>query len=39
MDFELTDRARSYQERLYAFMDERIYPAEAVYAQQMLRLR
>ena len=35
MDFELTDRAKSYQERLYAFMDERIYPAEAVYAQQM----
>jgi len=35
MDFELSDRAKSYQERLYAFMDERIYPAEAVYAQQM----
>ena len=35
MDFELTDRAKAYQERLYAFMDERIYPAESVYAQQM----
>jgi len=35
MDFELSDRAKSYQERLYGFMDERIYPAEAVYAQQM----
>ena len=35
MDFELTDRAKSYQERLQAFMDDRIYPAEAVYAQQM----
>ena len=30
MDFELTDRAKAYQERLIAFMDERIYPAEAV---------
>ena len=35
MDFELTERAKSYQERLCAFMDERIYPAESVYAQQM----
>jgi len=35
MDFELTDRAKAYQERLNAFMDERIYPAEVVYAQQM----
>ena len=30
MNFELTERAKSYQERLLAFMDERIYPAEAV---------
>src|SRR5437773_166936 len=29
MDFELTDRCKDYQERLTAFMDERIYPAEA----------
>ena len=35
MDFELTDRAKAYQDRLNAFMDERIYPAEAVYTQQM----
>src|SRR6195952_3453156 len=35
MDFELTDRCKDYQERVQAFMDERIYPAEAVYAQQM----
>jgi acyl-CoA dehydrogenase len=35
MDFESTERAKAYQERLSAFMEERIYPAEAVYAQQM----
>jgi len=36
MDFELTDRCKEYQERVLAFMRERIYPAEAVYEQQML---
>ncbi|MBS1895064.1 MAG: acyl-CoA dehydrogenase family protein [Actinobacteria bacterium] len=35
MDFELTDRCKEFQERLQAFMDERIYPAEAVYRQEM----
>jgi acyl-CoA dehydrogenase len=35
MNFELTDRCKDYQERVQAFMDERIYPAEAVYAEQM----
>ena len=35
MDFELTDRCKEYQERVLAFMEERIYPAEAVYEQQM----
>jgi acyl-CoA dehydrogenase len=35
MNFELTDRCKDYQERVQAFMDERIYPAEAVYEQQM----
>jgi acyl-CoA dehydrogenase len=35
MNFELTDRCKGYQERVQAFMDERIYPAESVYAQQM----
>ena len=35
MDFELTDHCKDYQERLTAFMDERIYPAEAVYEEQM----
>ncbi len=35
MDFELTDRCKEYQERLLAFMDEHVYPAEPVYEQQM----
>ncbi len=35
MDFELTDRCKDFQERLHAFMDERVYPAEAVYEEQM----
>lgn len=35
MDFELTDRCKEFQERLQAFMDERIYPAEVVYREEM----
>ncbi|MGZ4269183.1 MAG: acyl-CoA dehydrogenase family protein [Solirubrobacteraceae bacterium] len=35
MDFELTDRCKDFVERLEAFMDEHVYPAEAVYEQQM----
>jgi acyl-CoA dehydrogenase len=35
MDFAMTDRGREYHERVSAFMDERIYPAEPVYAEQM----
>jgi acyl-CoA dehydrogenase len=35
MNFELTDRCRDFQERLGAFMEERIYPAEAVYEEQL----
>jgi len=35
MDFELTDRCKDLQERVQAFMDERIYPAEAAYEEQM----
>ena len=35
MDFELTDRCKDFQERVTAFMEERIYPAEAVYEDQM----
>ncbi|AYF76710.1 acyl-CoA dehydrogenase [Nocardia yunnanensis] len=33
--FELSERARRYQDDLLAFMDEHIYPAEAVYEAQM----
>jgi acyl-CoA dehydrogenase len=35
MDFELTDRCKEFQERVQAFMDERIYPAEAVVHRQV----
>ncbi|MGY0489714.1 acyl-CoA dehydrogenase family protein [Streptomyces sp. WG-D5] len=33
--YEQTARGKEYQEKLLAFMDEHIYPAEAVYAAQM----
>ena len=32
---ETTDRGRDYQERLTTFMEDFVYPAEPVYAQQM----
>ncbi|MGU3434895.1 acyl-CoA dehydrogenase family protein [Actinomycetes bacterium M1A6_2h] len=35
MDFAYSDRCLDFRERLLAFMDEHIYPAEAVYAKQM----
>jgi acyl-CoA dehydrogenase len=35
MDFELTDRCKDLQQRLLTFMDEHVYPAEPVYADQM----
>jgi acyl-CoA dehydrogenase len=35
MDFAPTARSAEYQERLQAFMDERVYPAERVYDDQM----
>ena len=35
MDFSLTPRAQELKEKLLAFMDERIYPAEETYAEQM----
>ena len=38
MDFELSPTAAALQERLLAFMDERVYPAEAVYEEQMAAL-
>lgn len=35
MDFELTPRCLDHVERLQAFMDESVYPAEPVYVEQM----
>jgi acyl-CoA dehydrogenase len=35
VDFEPTDRCKEFQERVQAFMDEKVYPAEIVYDQQM----
>jgi acyl-CoA dehydrogenase len=35
MDFELSDRCHDFRERLLAFMDERVYPAEPVYEEQL----
>jgi acyl-CoA dehydrogenase len=35
VNFELSDRAKEFQERLLAFMDERVYPAEPVWAEQV----
>lgn len=35
MDFEPSQRCTEFKERLSAFMDEHIYPAEAVYERQM----
>ncbi|HEX3539121.1 MAG TPA: acyl-CoA dehydrogenase family protein [Acidimicrobiales bacterium] len=38
MEFGLSATAAACRERLLAFMDEQVYPAEAVYRQQMLAL-
>jgi acyl-CoA dehydrogenase len=35
MDFEPTARSREFAERLNAFMEERVQPAEAVYEEQI----
>jgi acyl-CoA dehydrogenase len=35
MDFEPSERCREFTERLGAFMSEHVYPAEAVYEQQL----
>jgi acyl-CoA dehydrogenase len=35
MDFELSDRCKDFRERLLAFMDERVYPAESIYEEQL----
>jgi acyl-CoA dehydrogenase len=35
MDFELSDRCQDFRERLLAFMDDRVYPAEPEYEEQL----
>jgi acyl-CoA dehydrogenase len=35
MDFDFSDRCKELRERLLAFMDEHVYPAEAVYEEQL----
>jgi acyl-CoA dehydrogenase len=35
MNFELTDRWKALRERLLSFMDERVYPAEPIYENQL----
>ncbi len=35
MDFELSDRCKELRDRLLAFMDEHVYPAEPVYHEQL----
>jgi acyl-CoA dehydrogenase len=35
VDFDVSPRARDLQERLSAFMEQHVYPAEAVYDQQL----
>jgi acyl-CoA dehydrogenase len=35
MDFQPSARSLQYRERLLAFMDEQVYPAEAVYERQL----
>ena len=36
MNFELSDRCQQLRERLLAFMDEHVYPAEPVYHEQLV---
>jgi acyl-CoA dehydrogenase len=36
MDFELSDRCKELRERLLAFMDDHVYPAERVYHEQLV---
>jgi acyl-CoA dehydrogenase len=35
VDFELSDRAKDFRERLEAFMEERVYPAEPIWAAEV----
>jgi acyl-CoA dehydrogenase len=36
VNFEISDRAHDFRERLQAFMDEHVYPAEPTYLQQLV---
>ena len=36
MDFEPSQRCSDFKDRLTAFMDEHVYPAEAIYEEEML---
>src|SRR6201997_1230752 len=36
MDFEFSDRCNELRERLLAFMNEHVYPAESVYHEQLV---
>ena len=36
MDFEFSDRCQELRDRLLAFMDEHVYPAESVYHEQLV---
>ena len=36
MEFEFSDRCKELRERLLAFMDEHVYPAEAVFHEQLV---
>jgi acyl-CoA dehydrogenase len=35
MDFESSDRAKDFRDRLQAFLDEKVHPAEQVYVEQV----
>ena len=35
MDFEISDRAKDLKERLTAFVNEKVLPAEPVWAEQV----
>jgi len=38
MDFGYDDRTEEFRKRLLAFMDECVYPAEPVFAAQVLKI-
>ena len=39
MDFQPSQRCSEFKERLTAFMDEHVYPSEAVYEEEMSESR